>query len=323
VASGGVVVDLDVPQPNTRAVRGKVTMQVLSGKYTDGGDVKTLEMKVKITATENVKGLCPVGEEGTLSLTDADTRLRPNGQSSDYIGETWTFCPHVHGWSNIDNPETEPTKGGRGGGGFADVRLTGDQPVTRMTLKTDKRLVKAGETVQIPVSMLLGANVANINFEVAYDPRVVEVTGGEVKGRFFATALGQMNTGQSGRVLVGFARPDGESGSGTVAYITYKAVGRAGDVTPLTLKVTTINNPGGESLPIDLIHGEIRIVDENGLTPGSCDGSVTLKESDALCALQMSVQLIPVKPIMDMDKNGDVTSRDATLILQKIFGVGA
>ena len=298
-------------------------MQVLSAKYTDGGDVRTLEMKVKITASENVKGFCPVGEEGTLSLTDAETRLRPNGQSSDYVGEVWTACPHVHGWSNNDNPETEPTKGGRGGGQFADVRISGDQPVTRMTLKTDKRLVKAGDSVQIPVTMLLGANVANINFEVAYDPRVVQVLGGEVKGSFFSTALGQMNTNQSGRVLVGFARPDGESGTGTVAYINYKAVGKAGDVSPLTLKVTTINNPGGESLPIDLIHGEIRIVDENGLTPGSCYGSVTLKESDAAARWTMSVQPIPVRPIVDMDKNGEVTSRDATLILQKIFGVGA
>jgi hypothetical protein len=37
----------------------------------------------------------------------------------------------------------------------------------------------------------------------------------------------------------------------------------------------------------------------------------------------MSVQLIPTRPIMDMDKNGEVTSRDATLILQRIFGVTA
>ena len=324
VASGGAVVDLDVPQPNTRAVRGKVTMQVLSGTYTDAGDVKTLALKVKITASENVKGLCPVGEEGTLSLIDADTRLRPNGQSSDYIGETWSSgCPHVHGWSNNDNPETEPTNGGRGGGQFADVRISGDASVTRMTLKTDKRVLKAGDSAWIPVTMLLGTNVANLNFEVSYDPRVVQVLGGEVKGSFFATALGQVNTGQSGRVLVGFARPDGESGSGTVAYIQYKAVGRPGDVTPLTLKVSSINNPGGQVPPIDVIHGEIRIVDENGLTPGSCDGSLTLTESDAMCALKMSVELFPTQPVMDMDKDGRVTSRDATLILQKIFPSGA
>ena len=324
VASGGAVVDLDVPQPNTRAVRGKVTMQVLSGTYTDAGDVKTLALKVKITASENVKGLCPVGEEGTLSLIDADTRLRPNGQSSDYIGETWSGgCPHVHGWSNNDNPETEPTNGGRGGGQFADVRIAGGASVTGMTLKTDKRVLKTGDSAWIPVTMLLGANVANLNFEVSYDPRVVQVLGGEVKGSFFATALGQVNTGQSGRVLVGFSRPDGESGSGTVAYIQYKAVGRPGDVTPLTLKVSSVNNPAGQVPSIDVIHGEIRIVDEPGLTPGSCDGSLTLSESDAMCALKMSVELFPTRPIMDMDKDGRVTSRDATLILQKIFPAGA
>ena len=122
VASGGVVVDLDVPQPNTRAVRGKVTMQVTSGASTGA---TSLELKVKITATENVKGFCPVGEEGTITLTDDDATLRPNGQGGDVILEKWPACPHVHGWTNADNPETEPTKGGRGGGQFADVRLHG------------------------------------------------------------------------------------------------------------------------------------------------------------------------------------------------------
>jgi hypothetical protein len=42
---------------------------------------------------------------------------------------------------------------------------------------------------------------------------------------------------------------------------------------------------------------------------------------DAMCALQMSVQLIPVRLVMDMDKSGDVTSRDAAIIAQKYTGL--
>ena len=53
---------------------------------------------------------------------------------------------------------------------------------------------------------------------------------------------------------------------------------------------------------------------------GDCDGDGTLTELDALCALEMSTQLRPSKPIMDIDNSGAVDSRDAVVILQKALG---
>ena len=53
---------------------------------------------------------------------------------------------------------------------------------------------------------------------------------------------------------------------------------------------------------------------------GDCDGDGKLTESDALCALEMSVGLRPVRLSMDMDNSGDVNSRDAVIILQKALG---
>ena len=53
---------------------------------------------------------------------------------------------------------------------------------------------------------------------------------------------------------------------------------------------------------------------------GDCDGDGKLTESDALCALEMSVGLRPVRLNMDMDNSTDVNSRDAVIILQKALG---
>ena len=53
------------------------------------------------------------------------------------------------------------------------------------------------------------------------------------------------------------------------------------------------------------------------VTPtGDCDGN-GVTELDALCALEMSVLLLLPNPLMDMDGNGVVDSRDAVLILQR------
>jgi len=45
-----------------------------------------------------------------------------------------------------------------------------------------------------------------------------------------------------------------------------------------------------------------------------------LDAGDALDALKMSVRLIPVKMSCDMDGDGQVTSTDARLILEKVVG---
>ena len=114
--------------------------------------------------------------------------------------------------------------------------------------------------------------------------------------------------------------------------------------------MSTINAPGGALLNIDRIDGEVLIYNKDGTFPsppppdnggspvqpwgggspalpsppnmqqGDCDGDGSLTELDALCALEISTQLRPSAPLMDVDNSGDVTSRDAVLILQRALG---
>ena len=193
-------------------------------------------------------------------------------------------------------------------------------PTTCMTLQAGQRNVIAGQTEWVPIWMINGTNVANINFDIAYDSAVAVAERGAGRGSFFANALGQANTEVARVVRIGYAQTTGENGSGTIAWIKFRAVGQPGTKTPLRVTVTTINEPGGKVLTIDRIDGLIQIVGPDGMLPGDCDGNGSLNEADALCALQMSVQLVPVRLTLDMDKDGTVTSRDSTLILQKAVG---
>lgn len=193
-------------------------------------------------------------------------------------------------------------------------------PVDRMTIQAAQRQVVAGGRVWVPVYLLRSDNVANINFEITYDANVAVPDGDLVAGNLLGGRLFSANTGDPGIVRVGFSGTDGVFGTGTVAWIPFRAVGQPGQRTVLSVTVSTINEPNGAEPAIDRINGAIMIVDANGLTPGDCDGNGYLTEYDAFCALQMSVQLRPVQLTLDIDNDGAVTSRDATIILQRVTG---
>ncbi len=193
----------------------------------------------------------------------------------------------------------------------------GTTPTTAMTLLAENRKVLAGDMVLVPVWLVNGADVANINFTVGYEGNVAKPEGDPGKGNLLGEALFSANPKEAGLIRLGFAQSKGLSGTGTVAYLPFRAVGKPGDRTLLHLQVQIINNPGGTVLTIAKIDGSITIVGPDGLVPGDCDGDGQLTTADAKCALDMSVKLIPEKANMDMDGDGQVTSRDATIILQR------
>ena len=345
LVSGGTIFDEDTPLPNTSFRRRTMTLQVLSGTLSEAGTAKTLTLRVRVASQDDSRD-CPVGAVATLTLVDNEARIS-NGQGSDSVvlGKYDSFCGHDHGWTNADRTISDPLSGGPGGGNYANVVIGGGatgggggcsgaastlprpafgspEPaaVTCMTLQGGQRNVRAGQEVYVPVYMINGANVANINYEITYNATVATAQPDVKRGSFFATSLGQNNTAQTGIVRVGNAQTGGENGTGSVSWIRFRAAGRPGDRTDLKITVSTINDPAGATLRIDRIDGLIQIVDENGLLPGDCPTAANgrLDLDDALCALQMSVQLIPISLTMDMDKDGNVTSRDSTIIQQRV-----
>lgn len=207
--------------------------------------------------------------------------------------------------------------------------------VTRMTLQAAERYVTASETVLVPFWIVNANNLANLNFEIAYDPAVIQLAGDPVKGNLLDNALFSANAKNSGKVLVGLAQTQALQGTGTVLSVPFRVVGKPGDISSLVLDVTAINDPNGGKLEIDRIPGQVVIVNDDGTLPpnigdgttpggialGDCDGSGALNELDALCALEMSVGLRAERVYVDMDSSGlPITSRDAVIILQRAVG---
>jgi hypothetical protein len=190
-----------------------------------------------------------------------------------------------------------------------------------MTLQAAQRRVAANDLVLVPVWLIRGENVANINFDLTYTASVARPEGTIAKGNLLDNALFSVNPNVSGIIRAGFAQTSGVSGTGTVMYVPFRAVGKVGDRTRLDLTVTTINNPSGAVLTIDRIPGEIVIVGAGDVGLGDCDGDGRLSALDAECALDISVGLRALILALDMDKSGDVTSRDAVLILQRLVSI--
>ncbi len=121
---------------------------------------------------------------------------------------------------------------------------------------------------------------------------------------------------------IGFAQNKDLAGpvTGTLAQITFTATGQPGDSTPLHVELTTVEQRGRRQT-----HGgdHRRRNPHRGARrrdPGDSDRDGKLTARDAQNALKMSVKLIPVDMVCDMDKDGQVTSTNARLILQKVVG---
>ena len=189
-----------------------------------------------------------------------------------------------------------------------------------MTLQAGVRKAQPGEAVTVPVWLVKGQGVANMNVNLRYNPAVVAVAGKVVKGNLLTSALFEANPREAGLVRLGFAQSRDLAGTGTIAQIPFKATGKPGDRAPLRLEVTMISSAGGAAPAIATIHGEVVIVGKGGVLPGDGDGDGELTARDAMKALKMSVGNLAVNLAADADTDGKVTARDATMILQKVVG---
>lgn len=257
------------------------------------------------------KGVSP-GSPGGVDLAGTD---KTSATSKTPATEKTSGSSKTAGTSKTATTDKPAGPGTRGAGTTSEPAA-----VTRMTLQTGKRRIQQGESVSIPVWLLKGQGVANLNFNLKYDASVATATGTFAKGNMLDKALFESNSKETGIVRMGFALNADLSGDGTVAQLTFQANGAPGTSTPLTLEVTTIAGAGGGKPSIELIHGEIVIVGKDGNIPGDTDGDGEVTARDAGDALKMSVKLIPVKMVCDVDNDGQVTSTDARLILAKASG---
>ena len=185
-----------------------------------------------------------------------------------------------------------------------------------MTLQADRRTVKAGGTVTVPIRLLRARNVSNLDYKVQYDPSVVRPKSKAIPGNLLDNASMQSNPADRGRIWIAFATIGSINGNGTVAQIPFEAVGQPGQKTVLGLEVT-IFNESTDSSQITKIPGEIEILTASGRLRGDMNGNEIIDAADAMEALKMAVRLIPMNLDADMDDDKTVTSADARILLRK------
>ena len=86
---------------------------------------KVLTLELRVTASNDPVD-CQVGTVGTMTLVDDNRRMR-NGNRRDAITQVYPIsaCPSfIQGVSNKNAGHLEPTKGGPGGGQWAQVSIS-------------------------------------------------------------------------------------------------------------------------------------------------------------------------------------------------------
>ena len=177
----------------------------------------------------------------------------------------------------------------------------------------ESRTMEKGKEVRIPVMMCNANDLANMDFSVSYDPKVLRFKDAE-KGSLNSNFLFESNEISSGNVKISFASSKGVSGSGSIAILTFDVVGSNGDSSILTGSVNTADTSSGSPIGLTINPGEFTV---GPSAPGDCDGDGIVTSRDALAALQMSVGKIKVDLCYDVTGDGKVSSDDARDILKK------
>ena len=204
------------------------------------------------------------------------------------------------------------------GGTVSNVPVTTTTTVTSTptpagtALIAESRTAAPGSTVQVPVYFQNAQNVGSLGFKLAYNPSVVQVIKVS-KGSLMSPATFTSNV-QPDYIIFGFATPQSISGTGSAAVVEFQALGAEGSRSPLTLTEIMATGSSGATLSVNSVNGELSIGQKQ---IGDADGDGKLSVLDALIALKMYVQLLPLDLTADINKDGRVTPEDARLIIER------
>lgn len=183
------------------------------------------------------------------------------------------------------------------------------------SIYVEDRIVQNGAKASIPVIVCNAKDLANMDFEVGYNPSVLSFISTD-KGSLNSSSMLQSNP-KDGRVKVSYAQNNGSSGNGSVAYVNFNVMGQEGTTSQLSPIVNSAKDVSGKDIKMAPSSGNFTV--GQGVK-GDCDGDGIVSSRDALAALQMAVEKIDVNLCFDLNSDGKVDSTDAREILKKAVG---
>jgi hypothetical protein len=182
---------------------------------------------------------------------------------------------------------------------------------TGTSVYAEDRTMQQGSTVKIPIMICNAQDLANMDLVVSYDTSVLKFRSAE-KGGLNANSLFESNEASPGTVMISFASSTGNSGSGSIAILTFDVTGSNGSTSPIKITVKTASTSSGSAITVSVSQGTFTTGTPVKVTFDG--GPVTSR--DALAALQMAVGKIPTDTKYDVTKDGSVNSADARAILK-------
>ena len=262
---------------------------------------------------KTIKTVDAVSSSGNSEIAPIEVQVPVNDTISGFrISDGCVCCIDsseitVYGGQSIPSSTTPTTTSTS-----TSTSTTSTTTVSGTALIAESRTVAPGSTVQVPVNFQNAQNVGSLGFKLAYNPAVVQVIKVS-KGSLLAPATFTSNV-QSDYIIFGFAMPQSISGTGSAAVVEFQALGAEGSKSPLTLTEITATGSSGAALSVNSVNGELSIGQKQ---LGDADGDGKLSVLDALIALKMYVQSLPLDLTADINKDGRVTPEDARLILEK------
>jgi hypothetical protein len=199
----------------------------------------------------------------------------------------------------------------------ANIALTpiSGGPVVSIASQT----VSPGSNVIVPIMANNITNVAAFSISLTYNPAVVVVDsiGAGALGGVFATINNATGVTQMSGLSV-----TPQSGNVVLANVVLKAVGTAGQTSPLNLTVTTLSDNNGNPIPATVSSGMFNI---SSVKKGDVTGDGKVDIVDALFIAQYTVGLRTLTPTQlaagDVNCDGKVDITDALFIAQYTVGL--
>ena len=199
-------------------------------------------------------------------------------------------------------------------------------PLLAPQVRADSHQVKPGDDVTAPIYLEFPmqvsgtphnrVNVSNLNIVITYDTKIIKPAAKVIAGNLMAGTIFLANTDKAGVIQIAFAANHPIIASGKLALINFRVIGKAGQNSPLAIKITTVNDINGNTPTLTSVSGAVQITQKGKL--GDINGNGVIDTDDAMMALKMSVGLVKENLILDVDKSNSVTSNDARMLLEMI-----
>jgi len=171
-------------------------------------------------------------------------------------------------------------------------------PVSGTIVQADQGTLVVGSSGQVAVSVNNITDISGLgayDLRIDYNPGIIQLTGVTGGAAPFSGSPTANINNTLGRVTFNaFQTSAGPTGNIIVAYLLVNAVGFAGQVSPLTVTITTLASANGDSLPASPVHGSVTIFGADfNASPTHGSAPLTVLFTDASAGVPGGPQSVP------------------------------